>query len=107
MVYLGLEPGAAGWKTQTNPLSYGGTPFNSFYSNMTVIHIPNQTKKKELFLHKLMENPENTHYRLISRLTGFGSFGAYLKRAPYFLVWQNPIIQKIWRPVANLIKLRS
>ena len=28
MVYLGFEPGAAGWKVQTNPLSYGGTPFN-------------------------------------------------------------------------------
>ena len=27
MVCLGLEPGAAGWKAQTNPLSYGGTPF--------------------------------------------------------------------------------
>ena len=26
MVYLGLEPRAAGWKAQTNPLSYGGTP---------------------------------------------------------------------------------
>ena len=25
MVCSGLEPGAAGWKTQTNPLSYGGT----------------------------------------------------------------------------------
>ena len=25
MVCLGLEPGAAGWKAQTNPLSYGGT----------------------------------------------------------------------------------
>ena len=23
MVYLGLEPGVAGWKAQTNPLSYG------------------------------------------------------------------------------------
>ena len=23
---LGLEPGAAGWKSQMNPLSYGGTP---------------------------------------------------------------------------------
>ena len=23
---MGLEPGAAGWKVQTNPLSYGGTP---------------------------------------------------------------------------------
>ena len=26
MVCLGLEPGTAGWKAQTNPLSYGGTP---------------------------------------------------------------------------------
>ena len=26
MVCLGLEPGATGWKGQTNPLSYGGTP---------------------------------------------------------------------------------
>ena len=26
MVCLGLEPRAAGWKVQTNPLSYGGTP---------------------------------------------------------------------------------
>ena len=25
MVCLGLQPGAAGWKAQTNPLSYGGT----------------------------------------------------------------------------------
>ena len=26
MVCLGFEPGAARWKAQTNPLSYGGTP---------------------------------------------------------------------------------
>ena len=26
MVCLGFEPGAAGWKAQTNPLSYGRTP---------------------------------------------------------------------------------
>ena len=26
MVCLGLEPGVAGWKAQTNPLSYSGTP---------------------------------------------------------------------------------
>ena len=25
MVCLGFEPGAAGWKAQINPLSYGGT----------------------------------------------------------------------------------
>ena len=30
MVCLGLEPGAAGWKVQTNPLSYGGTPTRDF-----------------------------------------------------------------------------
>ena len=26
MLCLELEPRAVGWKTQTNPLSYGGTP---------------------------------------------------------------------------------
>ena len=26
MMCLGIEPGAAGWKARTNPLSYGGTP---------------------------------------------------------------------------------
>ena len=26
MVCLGFEPGAAVWKAQTDPLSYGGTP---------------------------------------------------------------------------------
>ena len=26
MVCLGVKPGVAGWKAQTNPLSYGGTP---------------------------------------------------------------------------------
>ena len=29
MVCLGLEPWAAGWKVQTNPLSYGSTPKTS------------------------------------------------------------------------------
>ena len=31
MVYLGLEPGVAGWKAQTNPLSNGGTPFCNIF----------------------------------------------------------------------------
>ena len=26
MVWFGFEPGAEGWKSQKNPLSYGGTP---------------------------------------------------------------------------------
>ena len=32
MVCLGFEPGAAKWKAQTNPLSYGGTPTEIFIS---------------------------------------------------------------------------
>ena len=26
MVYLGVKPSVGGWKAQTNPQSYGGTP---------------------------------------------------------------------------------
>ena len=37
MVCLGFEPGAAGWKVQMNPLSYGGTPlFSSCYTANSV-----------------------------------------------------------------------
>ena len=31
MVCLGLELGVGEWKVQTNPLSYGGTPFISTF----------------------------------------------------------------------------
>ena len=31
MECLGVEPGAAWWKAQTNPLSYGGTPQGWFF----------------------------------------------------------------------------
>ena len=34
MLGLELEPGAVGWKAQTNPLSYGGTP--RFISNLFI-----------------------------------------------------------------------
>ena len=29
---LGFEPRAPGWKVQTNPLSYGGTPILIFFA---------------------------------------------------------------------------
>ena len=41
MVCLGVEPGAAGWKAQTNPLSYGGTPPNSLFDYGTDVNVPN------------------------------------------------------------------
>ena len=37
MVCLGLEPGAAGWKAQTNPLSYGSTPGTSTYFHLWLV----------------------------------------------------------------------
>ena len=40
MVCLGLEPGVAGWKVQTNPLCYGGTPsFVHLWSFQTPIQV--------------------------------------------------------------------
>ena len=33
MVCLGLEPWVAGWKAQTNPLSYGGSPYLIYFIN--------------------------------------------------------------------------
>ena len=44
MVCLGLEPGAAVWKVQMNPLSYGGTPvvvlfvMPQWLFNLSLIH---------------------------------------------------------------------
>ena len=37
MVCLGLEPGMAEWKAQTNSLSYGGTPPKAFIVPMLAI----------------------------------------------------------------------
>ena len=37
MVCLGLEPGAAWWKVQTNPLSYGGTPNSKYFYNPNAV----------------------------------------------------------------------
>ena len=38
MVCLGFEPGAAGWKARTNPLSYGGTPvFEIIYQSLATL----------------------------------------------------------------------
>ena len=35
MACLGVEPGAAEWKEQTNPLSYGGTPNLWIFASQT------------------------------------------------------------------------
>ena len=38
MVCLGFKPRAAGWKAQTNPLSYGGTPNKQMLSFQNIIN---------------------------------------------------------------------
>ena len=53
MECLGVEPGAAWWKAQTNPLSYGGTPTISclvLKKQMEVITWPKTSKEIEFFL---------------------------------------------------------
>ena len=38
MVCSELEPGAAGWKAQTNPLSYGGNPSYPYNVSLSSLH---------------------------------------------------------------------
>ena len=40
MVGMVVEPGAAGWKVQTNPLSYGGPPFIGCLHKITYLRFP-------------------------------------------------------------------
>ena len=40
MVGMVVEPGAAGWKVQTNPLSYGGTLFIACLHKITYLRFP-------------------------------------------------------------------
>ena len=55
MVCLGVEPGAAGWKAVTNPLSYGGTPIAFHFTYLTgsrINHIDKyDTTPKRNFAH--------------------------------------------------------
>ena len=63
MVCLGLEPRVAGWKAQTNPLSYGGTLLiekterkkietgNGWLKKFSILHLVSWNK-----LHKSFEN---------------------------------------------------
>ena len=58
MVCLGFEPGAAGWKARTNPLSYSGTPYfrvilalpicSICYGRMAVVNV--HTLNKNIFI---------------------------------------------------------
>ena len=45
MVCLGLEPGAAGWMAQTNPLSYGGTHVYSVSHRRNLLCVQTYTGK--------------------------------------------------------------
>ena len=70
MVCLGLEPGAAGWKAQTNPLSYGGTPqmtfsfipfqFGHYQSKMGFDENENQLKLDLSIVHSTMSRATET-----------------------------------------------
>ena len=58
MVCFGFEPGAAEWKVQMNPLSYGGNPpphnseFNSLLQYSYIFHFKNAACHFALFTSK-------------------------------------------------------
>ena len=37
MVCLGIEPRAAGWKAQMNPLNYSGTPTSGYFTSISAV----------------------------------------------------------------------
>ena len=60
MVCLGFEPGAAGWKSQTNPLSYGGTPCTLFFDGTVMKNsFAYGTKRSSLTKHQKLSPYEN------------------------------------------------
>ena len=63
MACLGVEPGAAGWKAQTNPLSYGGTPqkirilfLPHFAAKISTETVPSSTAISLLSLQRVKRN---------------------------------------------------
>ena len=46
MVCLGLKPGAAGWKVQTNPLSHGGIPCTNVFTNALRGYFPDWSHRQ-------------------------------------------------------------
>ena len=63
MACLGVEPGAAGWKAQTNPLSNGGTLilWNSY-------HRYNQYALQTIQRHEHEKNQQKAPSQLLSTL---------------------------------------
>ena len=72
MVYLGFEPEAAGWKAQTNPLSYSSTAKKTF-----LYVISGQLKRKILAIFTNMQ-------------LGNGSLQSFMERA------QDFVAEKYW-----------
>ena len=62
MVCFGLEPGAAGWRTQTNPQSYGGTPY---YLKLLLIAF-NKIRKENFKQKEASVDVHQTHEQALS-----------------------------------------
>ena len=56
MVCLGFKPGVAGWKAQTNPLSYGGTP--NYYHDSMIFYFYLQIYDLSNLVHSKLSAPQ-------------------------------------------------
>ena len=82
IVCLGLELGAAGWKAQTNPLSYGGTPIGVFVQFLHMFLVYFLSIYSSLFVHikVYFEGVQlvPTTFLLICKIVHFSSFVAFI-----------------------------
>ena len=95
MACLGLEPGAAKWQAQTNPLSYGGTPTKLFlFVGSFVANVPQVSVQTEsiYFTVDFFEYFGN-HYQVTPCAAGsqgfsfiFGSKGRWSAITEYLLL---------------------
>ena len=72
MECLGVEPGAAWWKAQTNPLSYGGTPLFTqilLYANFWTIWLDAQNFQPIRMLQKALFKIHAKNQYLVQALT--------------------------------------
>ena len=84
---LGIQTRAAGWKGQTNPLSYGGTPKERFYylSQLNISNITYQAMRPDCAKFHLFDEIFKVMWS--NFLKGFLIFGKTF-RAIFFVIGQ-------------------
>ena len=103
MVCLGFEPGAAGWKARTNPLSYGGTPGPFFWKE---IALRSFTKKLAIpkQLRSLSTNTLAYFYLIVPKLLAFSKLNHISKNVLAYLSLQAEFKRSSLYNISSIFK---